>query len=77
MTGAPLVGHAMDVFAELDDNGNHYVGMMMEYCVSRTNCISYMVKKCGLTEEEGTRLGVLLTFEEVERLGREKELSES
>ncbi|KAJ7134058.1 hypothetical protein C8R43DRAFT_639948 [Mycena crocata] len=73
----PLKGHAMDVLDAVDDNGNNYIVMMLEYCVSGSDCVSYMAKKqlddtsrVGLTESERRKLGISLTFEEVEALGK-------
>ncbi|KAJ7144544.1 hypothetical protein C8R44DRAFT_916586 [Mycena epipterygia] len=77
----PLKGHALDVLDAVDDNGNNYIVMMLEYCVVDSNCISYMAKKqvsegerVGLTESERMKLGITLTLEEVERLATEGEV---
>ncbi|KAJ6615875.1 hypothetical protein B0H10DRAFT_2435250 [Mycena sp. CBHHK59/15] len=70
----PREGHALEVFDAVDENGNNYIALMLEYCNPDSNCVSYMGKKqvndgkrCGLTAKERRRLGISLTFEEVER----------
>ncbi|KAJ7767902.1 hypothetical protein DFH07DRAFT_808056 [Mycena maculata] len=74
----PLKGHALDVLDAVDDNGNNYIVMMLEYFVVGSNCFSYMAKKqlapgdrVGLTDSECTKLGISSTYEEVERAANE------
>jgi hypothetical protein len=70
----PLNGHALEVLDAVDDNGNSYIVMRLEYFVEDSTCISYMGKKqlhegvrVRLTKAERRNLGISLTFEEVER----------
>ncbi|KAJ6535568.1 hypothetical protein B0H19DRAFT_1383097 [Mycena capillaripes] len=41
----PLQGHAFEVLDAVDDNGNNYIAMMLEYCIPGSNCVSFMGKK--------------------------------
>ncbi|KAJ7087955.1 hypothetical protein B0H15DRAFT_841884 [Mycena belliarum] len=70
----PLKGHGLDVLDVVDDNGNNYIAIMLEYFAEGSNCISYMGKKqlrdedrIGLTEVESLRLGIGISFDELER----------
>ncbi|KAJ7662830.1 hypothetical protein DFH06DRAFT_1190906 [Mycena polygramma] len=76
----PLKGHALEVLDAVDGNGNNYIAIMFEYCVERSNCISFMGKKqsgdeanVGFTDEERRKLGISLSFDEVEALGKSSE----
>ncbi|KAJ6473360.1 hypothetical protein C8R47DRAFT_718657 [Mycena vitilis] len=76
----PLKGHALEVLDAVDGNGNNYIAIMFEYCAERSNCISFMGKKqsgdeanIGLTDEERRNLGISLSFDEVEALGKSSE----
>ncbi|KAF7341702.1 hypothetical protein MSAN_02068600 [Mycena sanguinolenta] len=73
----PREGHGLEVLDAVDNNGNNYVALKLEYFVKGSNCISYMAKKqpneaerCMLTEDERRSLGITMTFEEVEEAAR-------
>ncbi|KAF7305636.1 hypothetical protein HMN09_00817100 [Mycena chlorophos] len=73
MGSVPPKGHALEVLDAVDDNGNNYVALMLEYAEKKSKATAYLGKKdvegeyVGLTEDESRRLGIGISFEEVEK----------
>lgn len=68
------VNHALDVVVPVDDNGNHYISIMLHYFNNENYDGVWVLGKkvvdgteVGLTEEERIRLGIGISFDDIPR----------